>query len=279
MKLFQSGEVPRVDGLQRPFESCRAVVMRQQIAMVQHIDPDLPVAENFDREGVLEHLPGSSRRENKSAVFQIVLHRLPSQFEAVFKPLNGTLLFQRIQSRRPVLQRLTQEHKRAIEVLKTLLPADVGVWIHNSKFDSDSFAVPPHQRMRAITPGSLAPNRSDRDRFEIGAGGGTRTPTPLREPDFESSASAISPHRQVLRNPVPMPRRRIRGNQNQWRTVTARRGSRVHFRMETPPARPIDWRECLRAPAFTQSQLAGRMPALQRAGTAFSGQDFVRSVS
>jgi hypothetical protein len=32
--------------------------------------------------------------------------------------------------------------------------------------------------------------------FEGGAGGGTRTPTPLRETDFESIASAISPHRQ-----------------------------------------------------------------------------------
>ena len=54
--------------------------------------------------------------------------------------------------------------------------------------------------------------------FEVGTGGGTRTPTPFRETDFESIASAISPHR----HPVALNARLICGTRGALATKSSR---------------------------------------------------------
>ena len=109
--------------------------------MVQHIDPDLAVLDDLGRESVFEDLTRCHHRKDKAPFLQIILHSLPSQLEAVFKPLDCPLFFQLIQGVRSLFQRDAQQHKRAVKILKALLPPDVRRCTHSREFSAASHGV------------------------------------------------------------------------------------------------------------------------------------------
>src|SRR5438094_753603 len=82
----------RSDGLNRLLKNRGVICMRQQVAVVQHIDPNLAVGDNLRDKGILENLPRGYRRDANTTGFQEILDRLPGQLKGILKPLNDAFL-------------------------------------------------------------------------------------------------------------------------------------------------------------------------------------------
>jgi hypothetical protein len=52
MKLIKGGEIPLMDRFQRFLEPHKVVTMGKQVAMGEHIDPNLSVLQDLGREGI-----------------------------------------------------------------------------------------------------------------------------------------------------------------------------------------------------------------------------------
>ncbi len=122
------------------FKADLVVGVSEKVAVIEHVNPDLPIGENLGRECILQHLPGRDRGKDKAALFQVILHGLPCEFEAILESLDDAFLFQLIQCRGAPLHRVAQKHECSVEVLKALFPADVGIPIHEVKFRLFTFA-------------------------------------------------------------------------------------------------------------------------------------------
>src|SRR5579885_66744 len=99
--------------------------MREKIAVVQHIDPYLPIINQLGSKSFLDDLPRCNRRNDKAAFFKKVLHRFPCQLERILEPLDDPFLFEKRKRRATVLQGISQQAVCSFEVLIPLYPSNV----------------------------------------------------------------------------------------------------------------------------------------------------------
>jgi hypothetical protein len=88
--LGKRGEIAAVNRIHGLFELRSIEGVREQVAVVDHVDPRLAVIQNPSCKGVLDHLPRCHRTENHAALLQVVFDRLPGEFKRVFEPLLPT---------------------------------------------------------------------------------------------------------------------------------------------------------------------------------------------
>jgi hypothetical protein len=104
--------------------------VREPIAVIQPIDPNLTIDQPFGRKSVLPHRSRPNRGNREATRFEKVLYGPPGQCEGVFEPLDHPLFFQRRQDSRTTPQRPPPQPKGAVEVLETLFPAHVLIRPH-----------------------------------------------------------------------------------------------------------------------------------------------------
>ena len=102
MERRHRGEVAGGNGFNRYFKTGKIIGVGEEIAMIQHVDPDLPIREDFGGEGILQDLTRSDGGENDTAFLEVVLRSFPRQFEGIFKPLDDAFLLQLVQRCRPI---------------------------------------------------------------------------------------------------------------------------------------------------------------------------------
>ena len=93
--------------------------------MVEHIDPNLSIADDFCNESFFNYLPGSGGEDRNAALFQVIFHAIPSQLQCVFQTLSGTFLFQWREVLLTIRKGFAQKVKSAIKIFKSLSPADI----------------------------------------------------------------------------------------------------------------------------------------------------------
>ena len=92
--------------------------------MVEHVDPDLSVLDYVGGKSLFDDLPGCHRVDHDSTVLQVVFTCFPSKLVAIFKSLDDPFFFKQGKGA-IVFERLAEECKGVIEILKALFPADV----------------------------------------------------------------------------------------------------------------------------------------------------------
>lgn len=107
------------------FECAGVVRMGQHIAVVNHVNSNLPVAEYLGCKRFLDHAAWGHGFNGRPLMLEIVLERLPRKFENAFKALDGPFLFQFGQIVESTRHRLRQSCDRAIEILKPLYPSNI----------------------------------------------------------------------------------------------------------------------------------------------------------
>ena len=108
MELLDASEIARVNGFHGLLENNRAVAVGEKIAVVEHVDPDLSIVKNLGCVRVFQHLARRHRGKDEPALFEVVLHGLPCEFEETFEALNDAFSFQRIERIGTVLHRAAQ---------------------------------------------------------------------------------------------------------------------------------------------------------------------------
>ena len=68
--------------------------MRQEIAMVQHVDPDLTVGNNLRFNRLLDYLARRDGSDDDPSSFEIILSRFPREFESVLEPVHNPFLLE-----------------------------------------------------------------------------------------------------------------------------------------------------------------------------------------
>ena len=68
--------------------------MREQVAMGEHIDPDLAISTDSRGCRLLQDLPWRYLRKDDSTKFEIIPGRLPGEFEAILKSLDDPFAFE-----------------------------------------------------------------------------------------------------------------------------------------------------------------------------------------
>src|SRR5262249_15466557 len=104
--------------------------MREEVAMIQHVNPYLAVGQNRSVNSVLYNLSGRHRNNDRSLGFEVVLCSLPCKFETVFESLNCSLLLQQRELTRPILQGIFQHFERSFKIAQSLFPANIGSFVH-----------------------------------------------------------------------------------------------------------------------------------------------------
>lgn len=125
MQFSERRKIAVANGSHGFVEGTFVIGVRQEIPMGEHIDPDLPIADDASRKGGLDHGTRGCWVDNLPLKLQVVLHGLPSELYSELKPLHRALLLECRESLDSALDRFTQEIDGPIEVLKTLLPADI----------------------------------------------------------------------------------------------------------------------------------------------------------
>ena len=83
-ELVQRGhrrEVAGRDGFDGCFKAGEIVSVGKQLAMIQHIDPDLSVSYHLGGESIFQDLPWSDDSEEDAAFLKVVFDGFPGEFE------------------------------------------------------------------------------------------------------------------------------------------------------------------------------------------------------
>ena len=94
MKRLKSWKIAICCGSDGFLKNGEVVSVREEVAVVEHIDPNLPICDYFCSKSFFNHLAGCCWSDGNPTVFQIVFHAFLGQLECVFHSLSGTFLFQ-----------------------------------------------------------------------------------------------------------------------------------------------------------------------------------------
>lgn len=107
----------------------RVVGVRQEIAVLEHLHPNMPIEHDLRGERCFEDMPRRDRSNRHAARFQMILEGFPRQFKRVFEALNRAFFFQGRKHLGTVLQRLGQKAEGTVEILETLAPTDIRIHV------------------------------------------------------------------------------------------------------------------------------------------------------
>ena len=127
MQVGHRRKIASSDGLDGLFKTGKVVGVRQEIAVIQHVDPDLTIVDHLGRERVFQDLTGRHRGEDDAAVFEIIFDGFPGQLERIFETLHDPFFLQRIQRCGSIFQGLAEENESAVKILESLFPAYIRI--------------------------------------------------------------------------------------------------------------------------------------------------------
>jgi hypothetical protein len=112
---------------QRRFEGGAVVSVRQQIALVQHIDPKLAVLDDVRRKGLFQDVSGRRWHHPDSGLLHVVQQGLPCQVERVLEAMNRALLLERRELLNTPCDGLVHQRAGAVQIVEALFPPRVGI--------------------------------------------------------------------------------------------------------------------------------------------------------
>ena len=128
MKCLKCWKIVILRGSDGFFKNGEVVGVREEVAVVEHIYPSLPISDDFCNKSLFDNLAGRCRRDRHSAVLQVIFHAFPCQLKSVFQSLCVSLLLQWRELLLTICKSFLQKTKSPIKIFKALPPADI--WIH-----------------------------------------------------------------------------------------------------------------------------------------------------
>ena len=133
MKRLKRRKIACPRGPDGIFKNGEVLGVREEVAVVEHINPNLPIGNDFCKKSLFNNLARRCRRDRHAAVLQVIFHTFPSQFESVFQTLSCSFLLQWREALLPIRKSFAQKAKSPVKIFKAL-PQGISGFIKRGVF-------------------------------------------------------------------------------------------------------------------------------------------------